>query len=128
MNNFPRKQQQSSGWPELSETITPPRIDFLAEQTGEAEEQLKNSLRRFYAEFPRVRRAYLVQASFGEPPVCSVILCERFVEHFEKIYLRSYKHTFNEISRRRNFYDWLLLDENREQELRKVCKPFYEPT
>ncbi len=33
---------------------------------------------------------------------------------------------FEEIFRGGDSYDWLILDEERERDLRKVCKPFYE--
>lgn len=33
---------------------------------------------------------------------------------------------FSEIQRSGKFYDWMTLAEEQEQELRKVCKPFYE--
>jgi|ERR1022692_3047109 hypothetical protein len=126
MNNFPRKHEQRSGFPPLREIITPCQITFVGEQTSLADDELEERMRRLFAQCKHVRRAYLVQASFGEPPVCSVILCERHVEHIEETLQRGFQHMFGEISRGHNFYDHMLIGEEQERELTKVCKPFYE--
>jgi hypothetical protein len=44
----------------------------------------------------------------------------------EQTLQRGFKHMFSEIQRSGKFYDWMTLAEEQEQELRKVCKPFYE--
>ncbi len=126
MNNFPRNYEQVSGYPPLTEIITPPRIEFIEEQDGGDEEKFKNFMRNVYTATKFVRRAYFVRASFGEPPVSSVILCERHIERIEEDLKRGSKHMFGEIRRLPNFYDKMIIDEEQEQELRKVCKPFCE--
>ena len=127
MSNFPRKPEPPSGPMRLSEVITPREVRFVSEQTGPAEDELKDRLRRLFAQTPKIfRRAYLARVSYGDPSVCSVVLCVRQIESIEETLRRGFKHMFSEILRRGDFYDWMLLGEEQELELRKVCKPFYE--
>jgi hypothetical protein len=84
-------------------------------------------LRRIFEQTPRIfQRAYLARVSYGEPGVSSVALCVRNVDSIEETLQKGFKHMFREINRRADFYDWMIIDEKQERELRKVCKPFYE--
>ncbi len=128
MSNFPRKPNRSSGAVELGEIIVPPKVEFLGEQTDPADDQKKATLRWVFEQTtPRVfQRAYLAKVSYGEPGVSSVLLCFRNVDSIEERLHRGFKHMFGEINRRGNFYDCMIIDEEQERELKKVCKPFYE--
>ncbi len=127
MSNFPRKPKPSSGPAELGEVITPPSVKFLGEQTDPDDEQKKASLRWIFEHTPRVfQRAYLANVSYGEPGVSSVVLCVRNSDSIEKTLHKGFKHMFGEINRRGDFYDCMIVDEDQERELKKVCKPFYE--
>ena len=127
MSNFPRKPEPRSGPVELPHVITPPEVTFVGEQTGPAENEMKDRLRRLFALTPQiVRRAYLARVSFGEQSAVSVVLCVRHIASIEETLQKGFKHMFSEILRRGNFYDWLILGEEHERELRKVCEPFYD--
>jgi hypothetical protein len=128
MSNFPRKPAPASKIADPRELIAPLRVEFLGEQTGPAEEKLKEHLRRiFTAQTPNVfRRAYLARISYGEPSVSSVVICIRHAGHIEEALQRGFKHMFGEISRGGDFYDFMTIGEKQEQELKKVCRPFYE--
>lgn len=131
MNNFPRKTQRSSGWPQLAEIVTPSNLQFLGEQNGPDEEKLKNFYRHIFTQMNLrskiVQRAYLARISYGEPPMQTVVLCERQCERIEEVLmLGPSRHMFGEISRRGDSYDRMLIAEEQERELRKVCQPFYE--
>lgn len=128
MSNFPRKQESSSEWVELPEVITPSHIEFVGEATGPDEDKFKDRTRRlFAAQTTQIfRRMYLARVSFGEPSALSVVVCVRHVDTIEQTLQRGFKHMFSEIQRSGKFYDWMTLAEEQEQELRKVCKPFYE--
>ena len=127
MSNFPRKAARASRFADPREIIAPSHVEFLGEQTGPAEENIKEGLRRLFTMTPRVfRRAYLARISCGEPSVSSVVICVRHTDHIEETLRRGFRHMFGEISRGGNFYDWMTIGEEQEQELRKVCRPFYE--
>ncbi|HLX68221.1 MAG TPA: hypothetical protein VKV04_01220 [Verrucomicrobiae bacterium] len=128
MNNFPRNTQHS-GWPKLSDVFTPTHLKFLGEQNDPADDKLKNFFRHIYSQAKSkiVRRAYLARISYGDPPMQTVVLCERQSESIEEVLLLGpSRHMFGEISRRGDFYDRMLICEEQERELRKVCHPFYE--
>jgi hypothetical protein len=128
MSNFPRKPNRSSGPVKLGEVIVPPRVEFLGEQTDAADEQKKTTLRWIFEQTtPRVfQRAYLARVSYGEPGVSSVLLCFRNIDSIERKLEKGFKHMFGEINRRGDFYDCMMIDEEQERQLRRVCKPFYE--
>ena len=127
MSNFPRKTKRPPGPVELAEVVAPRNVDFIGEQTDPADEQRKARLRLIFEQTPRVfRRAYLARVSYGEPGVSSVVLCVRNIDSIEQTLHKGFKHMFGEISRRGDFYDCMIMDEEQERELRKVCKPFYE--
>jgi len=127
MSNFPRKPEPRPGPIRLSEVITPSEVRFVGEQTSPADDELKDRMRRLFAQTPKIfRRAYLARISYGEPSVCSVVLCVRHVDSIEETLQRGFKHMFSEVLRRGDFYDWMILGEEQEHELRKVCEPFYE--
>lgn len=128
MNNFPRNTQRSS-WPELSDVFTPSHLRFLGEADGPAEEKVKNFYRHLHTQAPRkiVRRAYLARISYGDPSMQTVVLCERQTESIEEILmLGPSRHMFGEIRRKGDFYDRMLICEEQERELQKVCRPFFE--
>ncbi len=127
MSNFPRKPESKSEPSRLSELITPSQVTFLGEQTGPAEDELEKRLRELYVQRPEVwRRAYLARVSYGEPSVCSVVLCIRLGEFVEESIQKQYGHKFSDIRRSGDFYDQMFIREEQELELRKVCAPFYE--
>jgi hypothetical protein len=102
MTNFPRKTQPRSGWPQLSEIVKLSEVKFIGEQKSSDDDKAKELMRRI------------------------ALLCVRYVNSVEETLQKGFKHMFEEIKRRGDSYDRLILDESREQELRKVCKPFYE--
>ena len=132
MDNFPRYNSQRAPtpigrWLELPEIIVPSNLRFIGEQIGPAEDRFKASMSRLFAGLPPLfRRAYLARVSYGEFPVSSVVLCQRFIESIEHKLQGASKHMFGEIHRTGDSYDTMLIGEDLEQDLRKVCKPFYE--
>src|SRR5262249_54321373 len=107
--------------------ITPSGLRFIGEQAGPTEDAFKLRMNRLFSVVPRVfRSAYLVKLSYGEPPIGSVVLCLRLREDTEHEIRRGFKHMLGEIRRQGDSFDQMLIDEDQERELRKVCKPFYE--
>ena len=127
MSNFPRKAESRTRSAELAETLTPSNVEFFGEQSGPGDDQIKTRMRSIFERTPRViQRAYLARLRYGDPAVSSVVLCVRHIENIEQTLLKGFKHMFGEIRRSGDFYDWMIIGEEQERELRKVCKPFYE--
>jgi len=127
MDNFPRTPKPIAGPPRLAEIITPSEVKFIGQQIGSAEDEFKLKMSHFFQVDPKIiKRAYLVRLSYGESPAPSVVLCIRLLDEFEHELHRGSRHIFGEIHRRGDSYDHMLIDEDQEQELKKVCKPFYE--
>ena len=127
MSNFPRKPESQSGPRRTSEIITPSQVTFVGEQTSPADDELKDHIRHLFEKVPRVcRRIYLARVSYGDPSICTVVLCFRIREEFEEILQKDYGHMFSAIHRSGDSYDVMKIGEEQELELRKVCKPFYE--
>jgi hypothetical protein len=128
MSNFPRKIERSLRLPKLAEVIAPSSIEFIGEQTDPADAQTKTTLRWvFNQQSPQVFvRAYLARVSFGQPGISSVVLCIRNIDSIEQKLYKGSRHMFGQIHRRGSFYDCMMIDEELERNLKKVCKPFYE--
>lgn len=126
MSNFPRKTPRSTGPVELPEVIVPQNLIFIGEQTDPADEQKKATLRWIFEQSRVFRRVYLARVSYGEPGVSSVVLCFRNIDTIEEKLSKGLKHMFGELRRKGSTYDCMIIDEEQERELRKVCRPFYE--
>jgi hypothetical protein len=95
----------------------------VCEQDGEPESVLKASLCEEFASNDQVRRAYLVRVHYGDPDAYEVALCIRCPEDCRLV--RRLGARFAKIFPASVHMDILFLDEQREQELTRVCAPFY---
>jgi hypothetical protein len=111
------------------ETICPPRIEFVGEQSGPVEDDLKARFRQVFRNSVNVQRAYLARLSYGEPSSAhSVALCifsstdvdQSLQEHLGKI--------FTELFKPGEHLDILFVRSDQEEQLKSVCRPFYEAT
>ncbi len=127
MDNFPRIPKPAGRWPELAEVITPHNVEFIGEQGGPAEERFKARMSYFFGLTPNIiKRAYLARLTCDESPGANVVLCLRHIDSVEHELRRGFRHMFGELRRRGDSYDHMVIDEEQEQKLKKVCKPFYE--
>jgi len=104
------------------EIRTPTKIRFVGEQDGVPERELKALLAPELLS-RNVERAYLARIEYQDPRAHEVALCVRGVEdpglvqtvagHFAKLFGRAVH------------LDILFISESQEQELARVCKPFY---
>jgi len=107
--------------------MTPSNLAFIGEQVGPKDDQFKARRRRLFAQgTPVFRRAYLARISYGEPAVVSVALCYRYVESIEHELQRGFKYMFGSVRHGADLYDSMVIGEEQELELKKVCNPFYE--
>jgi hypothetical protein len=107
------------------ETITPPRIQFVGEQAGPVEDDIKAKFRQVLADTPTVRSAYLARLSYGEPG-CSVGLCIRSSVGLDHSLQKRLTQIFTDTFSCDQHLDILFIREDQEQELQRVCGPFYD--
>jgi hypothetical protein len=114
-------------------------IEFLAEQSGPAEDNFKAALRERFAADPRIRRAYLVRVGYPSPgpqraklenrgpdaqgsPV-EVLLCVAAPEDVAIVNVVG--EEFQKLFHASQHMDTLFLTEAYEREVAKVARPFY---
>ena len=122
MNWFKRKAKPSRP----PEVLEPQRIDFVGEQDGPVENDLKSRFRQVFTSTPTVQSAYLARLSYGDQSNFSVGLCIRSSIGADQQLRKRLAEIFAEIFRADEHLDILFLREDQEIELRKVCKTFYE--
>jgi hypothetical protein len=109
-----------------AETIKPPRIEFIGEQAGPVEDDLKVKFRLVFAELPDILSAYLARLSYGEPASYSVGLCIRSGVGVDHPLQKRLGQIFTDTFSRDQHLDILFIRDDQEEELKRVCRPFYE--
>lgn len=99
------------------------RIDFLGEQDGPAERELKASLSPIFSQCPVVRAAYLARVEYAEgPPAVALCLAARAPD---PEIVRRVGDAFAALFARAVPLDILFLSPEQEPEIRRVCAAFY---
>ena len=101
------------------------RIEFLGEQDGDVERELKSRLISVLAGFSVVQRAYLVRVGFQPDAAPSVALCLVSEQHDPAI-VEKVRRQFASLFAADVFLDMLFLDPSAEADVARVCSPFYE--
>ncbi len=109
-----------------AETITPPRIEFVGEQVGPYEDQLKATVRRVFACEPAIRSAYLARLSYGDPAGYSVGLGIRSTSGLDHSLQKRLGEIFSDLFSRDQYLDILFIRGDQEEQSKKVCAPFYQ--
>jgi hypothetical protein len=100
-------------------------VDFISEQDGLPERELKHKLSEMFKMIEGISRAYLCQIVYRNTNEHAVALCavgspenqERFVEQITSI--------FSGLFHVSQFLDIIVLNEQGEEKITQVCKPFY---
>jgi hypothetical protein len=122
-----KRPEAKEAVPQLANTIKSRNGRFLGEESGPDYDQFKATMGQLLGEMRNiVKRAYLARLTYDGSPAVSVVVCWRQVEKIEDAMRSRYPHMFGAILRRGDFYDFMIIDEELEQQLSKVCKPFYE--
>ena len=122
MNFFKRKLKPSRP----AETLTPPRIEFVGEQAGQTEDELKTRFVPTLQQSASVRSAYLARVSYGEPSGCSVALCIRSTTGSDDTLQHRLASIFTEMFRTDAYLDIIFIRDDPEQQLKRVCNAFYQ--
>ena len=105
-----------------------PRLEFLGEQDGPNERELKAALIRVLDEVGSVEMAYLARVGFHPAAPPSVALCVRASAGVEHAIVRRVNEVTYEMLPRDAFLDVVFLSLEQHQELASVCIRFYPPT
>ncbi|HUJ70626.1 MAG TPA: enhanced serine sensitivity protein SseB C-terminal domain-containing protein [Verrucomicrobiae bacterium] len=109
-----------------AETIRPPQIEFVGEQAGPVEGNLKARFCPLFASTHTVESAYLARVSYGDNSHYSVALCIRSSIGVDPKLRERLAQIFAEVFRADQHLDILFMREDQEMQLQKVCKPFYQ--
>lgn len=104
----------------------PEPVDFLGQQAGPAEDELKTAFLPVIAETPTVQSAYLARIYRSKSPRPSVAVCIRSLIGQDVKVEDRLNAIFRSRFRGDQSLDFLFLVEEEELRLRSVCPPFYE--
>ena len=108
------------------QSFIPEPVEFVGQQVGPGEDELKAAFVRVLAETPTVQSAYLARIFRGKAPRASVALRIRSTigvdDKAEERLTEIFKSRFRHDQR----LDFLFLLEEEETRVREVCPPFYE--
>ena len=103
-------------------------IHFDAEKDGSSERELKAELVPLFESFGGVEVAYLVLGHYDDEPSRDVFLCLLMKHGLEDVDLvNRVQGIFSRIFNSAEHLDVYFFYRPEEPEIRKVCRPFYEP-
>ncbi len=101
------------------------QIQFVEEQDGPAEQELKEKLIPIFIPRRELKEAYLARVEFGSQAGQSVALCLRSKLREDHGLLNEIERTFNALFNAEAHLDIVFLREEQLEPLASVCKPFY---
>jgi len=120
MNWFFKKKQRSS------EELSVSKINFIGEQDGVPERELKSALNLLSIKNGNVLSAYLARVEYGDPSKLNVALCIRSEKQEDIKLKREAGRIFSSQFGTHEHLDIIFLRKDQETDLRQVCKPFYK--
>lgn len=101
-------------------------IEFVGEQDGPPERELKGHLATLFKSEPSVNRAYLARVLYNNAEECEVTLCLSATNPDVVRLNERVGRLFAGFFRRDAFLDILFLSPVQEADIDKVCSAFYE--
>jgi type III secretion system (T3SS) SseB-like protein len=101
------------------------RLEFLGEQDGPPERELKEALVRLFEAKGKVNRAYLARLSYLETGATGVGLCVP-VDAYSVELVRAVGSVFSDLFGADQYLDVVFVTEDEEKRLRDVCRPFFK--
>lgn len=108
--------------------VRPPVIKLVGEQDGSPERELKVRLIKLFGEEPTLQRAYLARTDYGDATGVNISLCVKTPMGEDMSLVSSVSTIFGEMFGSHEHLDVLFIRDDQEQQLRTVCRPFYERT
>lgn len=103
-----------------------PGVEFLAEQDGVPERELKAELCRGLEELPAVRRAYLAVVQFSGKSSQSIALCLVASAGSESTVVPKIGAVFFRMFNPDQSMDIMFVNDSQELLLSQVCTPFFQ--
>ena len=100
-------------------------IVFICEQDGIPERELKKGLNQVFLNSGKHIRAYLVKIERAYEQSSSVALCVKTDNNYDEEILKKCGDVFKSIFSKDQCLDILFITQAQEQEIRKLCCPFY---
>jgi len=122
MSSFKRKDSRPA------QEVTPPVINFVGEQDGSPERDLKARFIKLFREEAAVQRTYLARTDYGDATGVNVALCVKSSAGEDMSLVSRVSAIFGEMFGSHEHLDVLFIRDDQEQQLRVVCTPFYERT
>lgn len=104
---------------------TEARVEFLGEQDGDPERDLKARLSSTFAKLPTVRRAYLARVGFQPSNTPAVALCVAS-DAPDIAILEEAHREFAALFAADAFLDMFFVSAEQESDVARVCSPFYD--
>jgi SseB protein C-terminal domain len=105
--------------------IEPRFLDFLGEQDGELERELKQKIVLILEESREIKSAYLAIADYRDGSSPSVVLCLRSEKGDDPTLGLRIGKVFAELFNAKEHLDVLFMNSRKESAVRAVCSPFY---
>lgn len=100
------------------------RVEFLGEQDGPAERELKAMLKTELRRFPSIQRAYLARIGFASDAPGSVALCIFPSSTNDQKIVEVVQQTFSSLFASDAHLDIVFVSTAQEADLQRVCKSF----
>jgi hypothetical protein len=101
------------------------RLRFTGEQDGSPERELKSRLVQLFGCEQSICRAYLARVAYGDSASSAVALCLRAPSGVGSGVVDKVGKVFASIFANREHLDIVFVNEIREGELAKCCRPFF---
>jgi hypothetical protein len=101
-----------------------PRVEFLGEQDGAPERELKTALVPLLSSRPAIHRAYLARVGFQPAAATSIALCLDGADS-DSTLIPAIHAQFRVIFSADAFVDILFLSRDQSLDVARVCSPFY---
>jgi hypothetical protein len=108
------------------EELHVPKVNFICEQDGIPERDLKQKFIPLFETRDHILSAYLARVSYANPIEPNVALCIRMDKKDDIDLRKAIADIFAAIFNRKEHLDIIFIQSNQEEELRKVCRPFFE--
>lgn len=104
--------------------LRPERIQYIAEQDGDPERELKSRLTKVFEAYPALEKAYLVLVRYDEAPQGSVALC-LVSRSKDPALFKAVSTAFASVFATHVHLDILFITPGEAARVEKVCRPFY---
>jgi hypothetical protein len=100
-------------------------IEFLGEQTGPVEDELKQRWTSYFRTELSISKAYLVRTRYDNSGAAHISLCIQATDHNHRQILKQTTDVFREMFNPSQSLDVIFLSSDEEQRVAGVCTPFY---